>query len=1407
MTEAVTAPATLTDVHRAYLNEHAVSDEIIEAQGIRSEGDDIVFTWIEGDQVTEQRRPWPGAGGVYYWTAGEDLHLNILRDPGPDAPVLLAEGTKQSLAVASWAPPEYAVMGMPGCYGWTMSRKLDLARFAGRQVLIMLDADAGDNLDVWEAGTKLAAELAMEDPPASALFIPSPAMGKNGIDDYLSRIAPERREDRLAKLIAQAQDKPAEKKPTKRKVKEQAPDTAGRPMVMVNRDRLLVIGDILRELQQRWGGKELFCYGGVLTRLSGSKAEPLTPGAFAAWLAEGVYTYRYRKPTAMTPGDYEPEWPDQQSMSAVMSLADKFAPLHRIARVPFFRADGTACFKNGYDWDTGTFLACGNSGMDRLDIPDEPSAAEATAAARFLTGEWLGDMPFASPASRASALALALTPFIRGLVPLVPLAVVSGLQPGVGKGLLGDCLSIMITGQAQPPLPYVTDDEDEIRKQITSAFRAGTDLFCFDEAHDLKGAALSRALTSITYTDRILGVSTMAEFPNRATWMSLGNNVEVNADMARRVHWIELHPDCPDPDTRPESAFTHPDLRSWTTENRPELVTAALVMIRGWFAAGSPPHSRGSLMGSFEAWDKMMSGILAHAGVNGFLDGLARRRSEADFAGSWWGDHIAWLHKVFGTEEFTVGDVKTKAQASSGVWDAPPELGDVMQAEYGPRLGRAYSKVGPRWFKGLRLVKTGRGHNNTTKWVIQVFGGVLEEGTLPDLGGGSQGGANPAAPPVPGDMGVQENGTILDLGVSKPDTASPGQGDRGEMGESSSSSRTRADAGAHAHAHDARSRTRVNGPGTPSSPPVSPQPGLSLGFDLETADAGDLFTYRSHDDRGFVRLAGVIGSVPVITDAPSLLPLLDSAAEVTGHNILGFDGLALAWHHGMDWESFAARARDTELIARQAWPPRSRETHSADKLGLDAVAGLLGVGGKTDDLSRLKREHGGWDKIPVDDPEYRAYLEGDLRATAAVAERLQHDDYTRREHKLASLAGRMSLNGFAVNQDLLAKRLEEGAQRKATALQVLHDGWGLPLGKMVSHGRGKAKHEEWEEAVSPLSTDSGRAWLEGQWERYQVPDPPRTAKAGKLALGADDLKKISDDPDCPPDLRGMLALMAVVTTTRTVYQTAQACLAPDGRVHPMISMRQSSGRWSTTNPGLTVFGKHGGRHVERDIFVPDEGYVLFSVDLSQVDMRGIAGHCQDPAYMAMFAPGQDAHEQIAAQVGLTRQQAKAIGHGWNYGLGANKMIASGMDPDVVYRFTNGMEARFPRLMAWREEIRARAQDGEILDNGFGRRMSADPSRAHTVGPALMGQGTAGDIMKEVLLRLDERCPELRPYYRVMVHDEQVFSCPEQDYEEISRAVVEAFTWEWRGPGGTGMPVPILCDLNGPGDSWGAISSK
>lgn len=206
------------------------------------------------------------------------------------------------------------------------------------------------------------------------------------------------------------------------------------------------------------------------------------------------------------------------------------------------------------------------------------------------------------------------------------------------------------------------------------------------------------------------------------------------------------------------------------------------------------------------------------------------------------------------------------------------------------------------------------------------------------------------------------------------------------------------------------------------------------------------------------------------------------------------------------------------------------------------------------------------------------------------------------------------------------------------------------------------------------------------------------------------------------------------------------------------------------------------------------------MDLSQVDMRAVAGLSQDLAYIEMLKH-EDPHAELAlALFGDVkfRETAKAIGHGWNYGESLKRISAENeIEPRIVNRFDASMRERFGRLVEWREEVRAQAGSGQLLDNGFGRFMRADPMRAHTQGPALMGQGAARDLMMEGLLRLP---PEIRPMLRAQIHDEVVASVPETDAVEIGRVIVDAFTFEWRG-------VPILSDVSKAGKTWGACYSK
>jgi DNA polymerase family A len=600
-------------------------------------------------------------------------------------------------------------------------------------------------------------------------------------------------------------------------------------------------------------------------------------------------------------------------------------------------------------------------------------------------------------------------------------------------------------------------------------------------------------------------------------------------------------------------------------------------------------------------------------------------------------------------------------------------------------------------------------------------------------------------------------------------------------------------------------------------------------FDLETGSVEDLFTA----DYGYVRLCGALregdDTTGITTDPARLLAVLERADRIVGHNIFRFDLMALAIHHGADYDALAAKAYDTYVAATVIDPPGSRGQKpwgAKGYYGMDQLAGRLGATGKTDDLPALAAEFGGYHLIPQQDRRYREYLRGDLNASRAVDRSLPgamppgiSQEYLDREMRISHLQNRMTLSGWRVDVPLLRERARAEEDRRQASLRWLAENCGVPLVKQVGHGRGAARVFTEEPVLSPLATKEGRQALEDAFAAAGARHVPRT-ESGVLALSADAMGETTwmrgkgaagkRYPGMVAAYRGNARVAEICGHVREVggatakYAEILNHVLGD-RVHGHVGADQASGRWAMTKPSLTNLGKRGGKVVQRAPFLPDEGHVLLAADMDQVDMRGIAGLCQDPAYMALFAPGQDAHAMISDRVfgrhdGEWREYAKRIGHGWNYGMSVRGIANNGVQLELAEQFDAAMTEQFPGLVTWRSEVRERAEDGELLDNGFGRLMRCDRGRAWTQAPALEGQGCARDLVCTGLLRLVEAVPESVRWMRGVVHDEVVLSVPAKDAEEIGREIVKAMTFEWRG-------VPITSGLSRPGTDWAMCYQK
>lgn len=129
---------------------------------------------------------------------------------GSASHVLIVEGTKQTLAAATHAPDDWLVVGLSGCWGWSVDQQADAAIDEvvqnARTITLAFDADWSINTGVWDACNRLSEHLrAVTGGAAKLRFVRLPAGRKTGLDDWLAPRT--NRRTALVGLVEQATEK------------------------------------------------------------------------------------------------------------------------------------------------------------------------------------------------------------------------------------------------------------------------------------------------------------------------------------------------------------------------------------------------------------------------------------------------------------------------------------------------------------------------------------------------------------------------------------------------------------------------------------------------------------------------------------------------------------------------------------------------------------------------------------------------------------------------------------------------------------------------------------------------------------------------------------------------------------------------------------------------------------------------------------------------------------------------------------------------------------------------------------------------------------------------------------------------------------------------------------------------
>ncbi|SFQ95416.1 DNA polymerase I [Poseidonocella sedimentorum] len=439
-----------------------------------------------------------------------------------------------------------------------------------------------------------------------------------------------------------------------------------------------------------------------------------------------------------------------------------------------------------------------------------------------------------------------------------------------------------------------------------------------------------------------------------------------------------------------------------------------------------------------------------------------------------------------------------------------------------------------------------------------------------------------------------------------------------------------------------------------------------------------------------------------------------------------------------------------------------------------------------------------FDRVPLDEAVKYAAEDADitLRLWQMFRPRLHTAQvtrvYERLERPLVPVLARMEMAGIKVDRETLSRMSGAFAQKMAQLEEEIH---GL-AGRTFNVGSPKQLGEI-------LFDEMG---LEGG----------KRGKTGAYATGADVLEDLATLHELPARVLDWRQLSKLKSTYTDALQ--EHINSETGRVHTSYSIAgASTGRLASTDPNLQniPIRTEEGRRI-REAFVAEPGKQLIALDYSQIELRILAHIAQIDALKEAFREGQDIHAATASEMfGVpldemtpdVRRQAKAINFGVIYGISAFGLARNLRIPrEEAKAFIDRYFERFPGIRDYMDATKGFAKEHGHVATLFGRKIhtpeiNARGPRAGFAQRAAINapiQGTAADIIRRAMIRMEDAIRDLPATMLLQVHDELLFEV-EEGAEDALIAAARRVMEEAAEPV-IKLDVPLVVDA-GTGANW------
>lgn len=333
------------------------------------------------------------------------------------------------------------------------------------------------------------------------------------------------------------------------------------------------------------------------------------------------------------------------------------------------------------------------------------------------------------------------------------------------------------------------------------------------------------------------------------------------------------------------------------------------------------------------------------------------------------------------------------------------------------------------------------------------------------------------------------------------------------------------------------------------------------------------------------------------------------------------------------------------------------------------------------------------------------------------------------------------------------------------------------------------------------------------FEDLNLPAPVKMGKGKVISTAADVLENLAAEF---PIARKVLNFRQTAKLKGTYVDALPALIEPaTGRLHTTFNQTgAATGRLSSSDPNLQNIPIRTavGREI-RAAFVPRPGWKLIVADYSQIELRLLAHFSRDPVLVEAFRKGEDIHTRTAAEVlGVPplmitpeqRRSAKAVNFGIVYGqtpFGLSQTL--GIERKEAELYIRAYFERYAGVRRFIDATIAKVRKDGFVISMFGRRRpipdmnSRNPNARNFAERTAVNtplQGTAADLIKLAMIRIDEKLRGMQTKMLLQVHDELVFEAPPDEAGDV-RAMVKK---EMEGV--AKLDVPLLVDV-GAGDNW------